>query len=161
MSKWSKLKNRIEDLFVPNLGMNIECNVFIYNIFWRITIDPTIWITLDKKIIFDFIKDSKGLPVIPIPEYGVAYQGKGKNCRVYLRSFPKIIDIIYEYIKTPKNVLFDRVFEHDYFGLTDVLKAADRRIGKKKLLLLKEKTQSKAVKKIIDKRLGVTEPIEN
>jgi hypothetical protein len=55
-----------------------------------------------------------------------------------------------EYIDSPIRGLFERVFNKDRWGLTDILKASDRRIGKEKLKLMKEKTDSGAVKSIIE-----------
>jgi hypothetical protein len=50
--------------------------------------------------------------------------------------------------------LFDCVLDKDYYGLSDILKAADRRIGKQRLMLLRDKTENKAARKIIDARLS-------
>ncbi|MDR1895538.1 MAG: hypothetical protein LBR10_01955, partial [Prevotellaceae bacterium] len=43
-------------------------------------------------------------------------------------------------------------FEKDKWGLTDILKAADRRIGVRRLSRLKSKTQNIAAGKVIDER---------
>ena len=65
-----------------------------------------------------------------------------------------ISNIIQEYIETPKEELFGYHFKKDYFGLIDILKAADRRIGKGKLLALRKKTQSESARKVIEARFG-------
>lgn len=57
--------------------------------------------------------------------------------------------MIREYIDTPVNELFDKIFENDKWGLTDILKAADKRLGKNKLIQIKQETKSKNVLKVI------------
>ena len=62
--------------------------------------------------------------------------------------------MIQNYIKTPTDKLTDRTFQYDYFGIADILKAADRRIGKKRLLILQDQTKNVAAMKIIKARLA-------
>lgn len=47
-----------------------------------------------------------------------------------------------------------RVFEHDHCGLINILRAADRRIGLRRLPDLKRKTGNKAALKVIEARLN-------
>jgi len=65
-----------------------------------------------------------------------------------------ISNLIDEYLSTNKDVLFDKNFENDYWGLTNIIKAVDRRIGLRRLLVLKKKIKNKAALKIIEKRLN-------
>ena len=59
-----------------------------------------------------------------------------------------------EYIDTPKEELFDKVFSDDYWGVTDIFKAADARIGIRRLKILREKVkENNAAIKVIDARL--------
>ena len=58
-----------------------------------------------------------------------------------------------EYIDTPKSELLTASFTNDEWGLADILRASDRRIGKNRLAELYDKTESESVKKIIRKRL--------
>ena len=83
-------------------------------------------------------------------ENGNPYRG------VYYCDVMFVTDMIHEYLETPVDVLFDCTFENDYFGVVDLLRAADRRIGKKRLVLLRDRTQSQAAIKIIDARLNQT-----
>ena len=50
---------------------------------------------------------------------------------------------------TPVNELVDKTFEEDKWDLTDILKAADKRLRKKKLIQIKQETSSKSVLKVI------------
>ena len=121
MRRFSKLKKRIESLFSPDLDLQVHCTKY----YWKghdVFEDPRFWITLGKNIIFDFVKDFKDL-VIPDPSY------YNKERRFYCFDIDYITDTIHEYIETPVKKLFDHVFPNDYFGLTDILKSADRRIG--------------------------------
>ncbi|MDE6690614.1 MAG: hypothetical protein K2K04_01465 [Clostridia bacterium] len=63
-----------------------------------------------------------------------------------------ISDLIREYIDTPTDELFDKKFGTDKWKLTEILKAADKRIGKRRLDELALNTDSEAAKRIIDLR---------
>ncbi|MDR0374438.1 MAG: hypothetical protein LBH85_01765 [Treponema sp.] len=56
-------------------------------------------------------------------------------------------------IETPQEILYEKHFENDKWGLINILKAVDRRIGKRRLEKLKSKTHNIAANKIIDARL--------
>jgi hypothetical protein len=59
--------------------------------------------------------------------------------------------LIRDYIERPKEALFEP-FENDRWGLTDILRALDSRIGKRRLLEMK--TENAGVAKIISLRLN-------
>jgi hypothetical protein len=148
MRRFSKLKKRIESLFAPGLDLKVYCTVYQRPCYYGGTSDlPRFWIALNKEIIFDWLKDFKD---IDIPE--PAYYGGFRP--VYYEDITFITDMIQEYIETPVNKLFDYVLCKDYYGLSEILKAADRRIGQKRLLLLRDRTKNEAAKKIIDARLA-------
>ena len=71
-----------------------------------------------------------------------------------LNDISDISKLIREYIDTPKPEIFDKHFENDYWGLADILKAADRRNGTRRLQRLKHKTNNTAANKIIELRLN-------
>jgi hypothetical protein len=48
---------------------------------------------------------------------------------------------------------YEKHFENDAWGLVNILKSADRRIGKRRLRELKSKTHNRAAHKIIEERL--------
>ncbi len=89
---------------------------------------PRYWITLDKNIIWDYPKQF--------------IDKKLKNDGV-IKTYPyntdisEISDLIEEYIQMDKEELFQKHFENDLWGLVNILKAADRRIGIRRLLLLR------------------------
>ena len=153
MRRFSKLKKRIEVLFSPDINLTVRCTCYGY-IGWAGYRElPRLWITLDKEIIFDFIKDFTDVQIPSLVHY-VNNLTKMVDFPVTHYDISKINNLIQEYIETPADILLDHVFANDYFGLTDIFKAADRRIGKNRLLLFKDKTQNEAVKRIINIRLG-------
>lgn len=112
---------------------------------------PRYWITLDKDIIFDY------------PKQFVCFDNgrcliknlKGQKMRYpYQTDISGISDLIREYIDTPRNELMSKHFESDCWGLVNILRAADRRIGKRRLEALKRKTDNQAARKIIEQRLN-------
>ena len=145
MRRFSKLKKKIESLFAPDLDLKVYCTVY----YWRgheVFTLPRFWIVLDKEIIFDWIKDFKDFEIS-----NPAYPEGRPICYLDILF---ITDMLQEYIETPTDELFDHILHKDYYGLSDILKAADRRIGTKRLLLLRGRTENEVARKIIDMRLS-------
>ena len=153
MPRFSKLKKRIESLFSPDANLKVRCTCYGYIGWGGYRELPRLWITLNKEIIFDFLKDFKDLRIPDPNAWSQEHREIGYPVLHYDIMF--VNDLIQEYIETPVDILFDHDFIYDHYGLTDILKAADRRIGKNRLLVLKDKTQSEAAKKIIEVRLGI------
>ena len=154
MSKrWSKLQREIYDLLDDSIIIQIHCGIYRMNSQQGNTNLPRYWITLDKEIIFDYPKQflEKKLSDYgrsrPRPDYQTV-----KNMYPYVTDIGTISDIIRNYIDTPPTVLLTEKFEHDEWGMTDILKAADRRIGKKRLMDFFRNTDNDAVKKILNAR---------
>ena len=60
--------------------------------------------------------------------------------------------IIEAYIECPENELM-QPFTDDKWGITDILRACDRRIGKRRLIQMHDETENVVVREIIEKRL--------
>jgi hypothetical protein len=119
---------------------------------------PRYWITLGKEIIRDYPKDFKNKTMADARsclEDSRINRFLLRDLYPHSREAPTVSDVIREYIETPKEELLTKSFEHDRWGLTDILRAADRRIGKRRLLALKL-LHNTAVTKIIDARLKST-----
>lgn len=137
---WSKLQREIYKLIDEDLGIQIHCRAY------RMTASrsrspqiPRFWITLGKDIVFDIPRQAEEL------QSDWAWAGIG--CINYS---------IREYIDSPLKGLLEKSFlPHDNYGVTDVLKAADRRIGKAKLLEWSKEHPEDAVQKIIVKRFNL------
>jgi len=144
---WSKLQRRIYQLICPKLDLQIQC--VAYPISPRSSTNlPRHWITLGKEIIWDYPKNF-------ISKRQFYSEGREITKKVVYDewSIPDISALIRDYIDTPKDVLLDKVFSNDRWGLTEILKAADRRIGKERLKELGDKSGNAAVRKIIAMRL--------
>ena len=59
-----------------------------------------------------------------------------------------------EYIDTTSSELMTKKFEGDHWGLTDILRAADRRIGQRRLAELAEIVSNPAAQKILKQRIN-------
>jgi hypothetical protein len=106
---------------------------------------PRYWITLGKEIIWDYPKDFIGAK-------SVDAEG-GEHPYPYMNDASEISQLLREYIDTPKEELSNKEFEEDKWGLSAILKAADRRIGKRQLVELQKTTSNKAALTIIASRL--------
>jgi len=108
---------------------------------------PRYWITLNKEIIFDY------------PKQFATDDGRVRNLTGFEAGYPHttdisdITDLIRDYIDTPKEELLTRIFQDDYWGLINILRAADRRIGIRRLEVLKKKTHNIAAHKVMEARL--------
>jgi hypothetical protein len=153
---WSKLQRDIYALFSPDINIQLHTVAYPMRSQRGHSNLPRYWITLDKEIIWDYPKDFKDMPFGTTDDYlenRSWCHGSLKDIYPYGWEEPTISDCIREYINTPKEELLTKSFEYDRWGLTDLLKAADRRFGKRKLLYLKLLKNEK-VNKIINARLG-------
>jgi len=155
--RWSKLGRDIRAFFAPGIPLQIHCISEALkgkSAQGRITF-PRYWLTLGKEIIFhyptDFLDDVVGEASERNKEiFGVDCLTV-RHLYPYNKEVSDISDLIRDYINRPKEALLEP-FENDKWGLTDILKAADRRIGKRRLLEMN--TENPWVKKIISLRLS-------
>jgi hypothetical protein len=157
---WSKLKKELEKLFVPGLNMEFNCNSYPIRGQWghRNSV-PRFYLLLDKEVLWDFPRDFE------IKELHFGWWADSN----------KITDLLREYIDTPIDQLLIKKFENerlvidtDYlqlgkgkkyeinYHLTELLIAADRRIGKEKLLSFSARKANHNIDKILEKRLKKT-----
>ncbi|RXJ72016.1 hypothetical protein CS022_18225 [Veronia nyctiphanis] len=145
MSKpWSKLQKEYYLLVADGLKIQLQCRAYRMASNYGDTNIPRYWLTLGKEVLWDYPGD---------------FMGRENPERAPTGAFPYIMDVsdisslLREYIDTPKDAVFNRVFEHDHWGLTDILKASDKRIGRRRLPLLKEKLSNPAAIRVIEARL--------
>ena len=134
---FSKLKNQIENLFAPELKMKFCCSAYPMRskTGYASNFIPRFYLKMDKEIIWDFPKDFAVKDI----GYGMWANNNG------------ISDLVREYIDTPLKELLYKDFESEKkeywaytkqgevelsfpYNLTDLFKAADRRIGKATLV---------------------------
>ncbi|WCL50732.1 SF0329 family protein [Leptospira sp. GIMC2001] len=146
MSRWSKLQSEIYKLMDAKMNIQIHCSVY-QKVSQKSKINfPRYWITLDKEIIWDYPKS-----FINNQEYPFL----SDNNYPYINEISDISNLIREYINTPFKDLFSKIFSNDKWGLSDILKASDRRIGNRRLKKLRECNENTAVIKILSHRLNL------
>ena len=146
MSRWSKLQKRLYILISPEIDLQIHCVVYRMQSQRGSAGLPRYWITLDKEIIWEYPK-----LIFKHPQLG-KYIHK-KKAYPHTTDINDISDLIREYIDTPIEELLEKECANDYWGLINILKAADRRFGRRRFGLLKKKIGNKAARKVILKRM--------
>ena len=119
MSAWSKLQKSLYSIVSDKVDFQIHCSVYRMQSQWGCTDLPRYWITVGKDIVFDYPKQFTNND--EIKKYP------------YETQISAISDCIREYIDCPVNLLPEKKFENDLWGLTDILKAVDKRLGKERL----------------------------
>jgi len=155
---WSKLGRDIRALFAPNLPIQIHCSALPLKSKGAIgsTRFPRYWITLGKEVIFDYPSEFWALedhePFDWERKYWKNAAGTVAGSYPYEKhGVSEISELIRDYINRPNEKLLEP-FENDRWGLTEILKASDRRIGKQRLKEMQ--TDNPVAKKIIGIRLG-------
>ena len=103
---------------------------------------PRYFITIGKEIVWDY------------PKMFDTTERYGFNSYPWDCDISDISNVIEDYMECPKEDLMNE-FENDKWGITDILRVCDRRIGKRRLEEIKENTDNVVLTKIIDKRLKV------
>ena len=155
---FSKLKKTIESLFDDKLKMEFCCNSYPIRGQWgHKNSIPRYYVKLGKEIIWDFPKD---FDMEELPFYYWAYNNH-------------INELVHDYIDAPIDKLLTKKFKYDKntfimqyldlnqqdkleidYKLTEIFKAADRRIGKEKLLIWAKKLANPKVDKILEIRFN-------
>lgn len=152
---FSKLKKQVEALFVPSLKMEVNCISYPIRSQYGSSSIPRFYVRLNKEIIWDFPKD--------FPIKNLDYH--------YWKDSTVVSELLREYMDTPINELLNKTFGLENIGtllqhwgekhrekydfnleLTDLLKAADRRIGKEKLITWGEEKSNPKIRMILEKR---------
>lgn len=122
MKPWSKLQSALYNLMDRSDNFQIHCVAYrMPNSCSHTPQIPRYWITVGKgeelKIIWDV--PSKNFPP---PDSVERYEYLGAHIE-------RISDLIREYINTPRDEVLNKVFDTDYYGLTEILKKYDRRFN--------------------------------
>ena len=139
-TRWSKLQKRLYLVIDPKIDFQLHCSIYRMKSQLGRTDLPRYWITIGKEIIFDyprqfmdrFVTLSLGSDTIKL-SMDAAYP--------YITDIRALSDLIQEYLDTPKDDILERNFEDDLWGLTDILKVSDRRIGTRRLASLMDKNE--------------------
>ena len=133
-----------------SIDFKLHCTVYRMQSRCGSTDLPRYFITLAGEIIFDYPKD------FVLKSGGVKSLAGGALAKIYPygNDISDIGELIREYIDTPKEELFKKHFDADEWGLANILKAADKRIGKRRLQILAKNKKNQAMQKVIAARLG-------
>ncbi len=154
MKRWSKIKAQLNLINDPSLDFQIHCSAYRMKSQHGSTDLPRYWITLGKNIIFDYPKQFLNQEIELPEEWNRKDNNTLGDFYPYRNDVSSISELIREYIDTPVKELLDKKFESDAWGLTDILKAADKRMGIKRLVDKFKYAESEAVKAILLKRMG-------
>ena len=133
-----------------SIDFKLHCTVYRMQSRCGSTDLPRYFITLAGEIIFDYPKD------FVLKSGGVKSLAGGALTKIYPygNDISDIGELIREYIDTPKDELFAKHFDEGGWGLANILKAADKRIGKRRLQILAKNKKNQAMQKVIAARLG-------
>ena len=137
MSVWSKLQKSLYQIIADETCFQIHCSAYRMNSQRGGTLLPRYWITIEKDIVFDYPKQF--------------LNEKEKESYPYVNQVSEISTLIREYIDCPPNLLPEKTFENDLWGLTDILKSVDKRLGKERLLKY-FKSPNQVIENILKKR---------
>lgn len=147
---FSKLKKQIENLFVPELNMEFCCSAYPTRAQFANNHVVRFYVKIGKEIIWDFPKD------FPELKEHTFHTWSGLNF---------ISELVRDYIDAPLEGILEKEFQKEKenlshvgvpdidYRLTEIFKAADRRIGKKKLREWSDKINSHRVDKILARRM--------
>jgi hypothetical protein len=147
MRRWSKLQSALYRIVEPSIRFQIQCRVVRMSSSYGSTNLPRYWITLGRETIWSY----PGQFVVP---GGATRRVDSSKLTYYphVTDVPAISDLIREYIDTPVAELLTKQFANDHWGLVNILRAADRRIGQRQLPLLRRKIHNLAALKVLDVR---------
>ena len=141
---WSKLQREIYRIIAPEIKFQLQCRAYPMHAQYGNNEIPRYWITLGKEIIWDY------------PKHFVSQKGFFDRHLPY--PFPyawdvtEISHLIREYSDTPRSELLSKPFAEDLWGIINILRASDRRVGSRQWDKLEQCAKSEAVTKIIARR---------
>lgn len=140
--RWSKLQSRLYNLMDEKAEFQIHCALYEMNSNdgYHGNKLPRYFITIGKDVVFDYPKQF---------DTTLKYEW---NSYPWDCDISDISDMIEAYIECPENELM-QPFTDDKWGITDILRACDRRIGKRRLIQMHDETENAVVREIIEKRL--------
>ena len=141
--RWSKLQSRLYNIIDPSVKFQIHCVLYEMNSNdgWHGSKLPRYFITIGKDVIFDYPKDFTG------------ENCKSASCYPWLTDMEEISCLLEEYIQCPKEELM-KDFVNDNWGITDILRVCDKRVGKRRLRKLRDTVKNEVLLNIIQKRLN-------
>ncbi len=132
--RWSKLARDLEALFAPGLDLKLRVSVVRMQSEHGGTPLPRYSVELDGKAVWSYPGQFPGQsPHFP-----------------YVTDVADISQLVRDFVNAPAGAELPQ----DRWGLCDVLRAADRRLGRRGLEALARTTASEAARTIVRRRLG-------
>ena len=150
MKRWSKLQKELYRIIDRKIDFQIHCAAYRMRSQRGSTALPRYWITLGGTIIFDYPKqfvDKQG----DIRTFSGNPADRNSDYP-YKNDTTNISRLIREYIDTPVTEIMSKQFENDVWGLANILRAADSRIGTRRLDTLRRRKGGIAAQKVIAAR---------
>jgi hypothetical protein len=143
MGPWSKLERRLRDLPDPGLGLRFRFTAYRYEVIE--TPHPSelackFWITRSRRTIWAVPRDRNARGA------DGAIDGYGR------RSPGWLVEIASDYLQLPRASLIEWHRDWDGWGLVDILKACDRRIGRRQWPALRSALQEPVALYLLDLR---------
>ncbi len=140
--RWSKLQSRLYNLMDSDAEFQIHAALYEMNSndAYHGNKLPRYFITIGKEIVFDYPKDFDTTEKYDFNSYP------------WDTDMRDISDLVEAYIERPVEELM-LPFDDDKWGLTDILRACDRRIGKRRLKEMLAATEDNRIRDIITKRI--------
>ena len=133
MKRWSKIQKELYNIVDPKINFQIQCSIYKTNSSWvtkdgkgRETV-PRFWITIDKKVVWDypqmFLDCKWRSQKLDREDYTI------RDTYYYNENYTWVSNVIRQYLNTPREQLASFSTKLDDFGLVDILRSVDRRIG--------------------------------
>ena len=149
--RWSKLKKQVESLFDKKLPLQVHCTDMNRAIEAR-TFNADQPISLQGSGNYRFVLNQEDIWVFPNEFIKSGDPESWPDGRPHSYTASEINVVVREYLNTPLCELPEQEYANDIFKVTDILKAADRRISIHKLKRYFCGTHHPAVALIIDAR---------
>lgn len=136
--RWTRLRKRLYPLMVEGFQMHIAL--------WRMRAEPIprFWITMGRG--------SSQLTVFDYPHCETDIQERQKlKWQNHMEAFSNLIS---EYVNSAPDNLIEKAWADDKYGLTDIFKACDRRIGYRRLEVLASTLSNEQAKAIVRQRIN-------
>ncbi len=140
MKRWKELQERLVDVVAPTVPFKIHIEAYSMQASC-VAISSHCIIAVGDTIIWD---------------YPCVFHEDCTNPDTGAIDAHAIVAVVQQWLDTPSSRLLATQYPEDEWGLTEILLAVDRRMGRRRLQSLKRRTRSAHVKSILAARLGCT-----
>ena len=145
MGPWSKLERRLRDLPDPTLDLRFRFTAYRHEVIetphWS-EAACKLWITQGRRTIW----------AVPRDRHAGERDG---DIGAYARRSPGwLVELAVEYLQLPRQRLIDWQPEWGGWGLVDILKASDRRIGRRQWARLRDTLSEPVALRLLQQRSG-------